>query len=314
MPDSAEVAAVRKAVDRFLRQEYGSADTDTDRDFVVRNDGTVTWIRAQPIDEVHTAVIVFSPVALGMRVDDELTRFLATEGLNLAFAHFELHERATPMVVVSHTLLGEFLSREELTTAVEEVSSVARRYGPEISERYGGSMPAPRSIRSSSTSSRVLGDAVGRGERRRPPTASTSTTTSTTTSTMVRNWCGVAALVVGVAAAAVAYGLESSWWLAGFVFAMVSFSIGVVVPEVLTEPDKLRRAAYFGNVPLLSTLLVALSFRLWDRWWLAVAVGSTLGVLGAATIGGLLFSDIVDQEVEQAKATERQSYSTGGAA
>ncbi len=303
MPESMDTAPVHSAIEYFLEQEYGSVDIDNDDDFVLRRHGSLTWIRLQPLGDEHTAVIVFSPAVIGVTVDGELTRFLATEGLNISLAHFELHERTTPMVVVSHTLLGEYLSRDELTTAIEQVSAVSSRYGPQISKRFGGAAPGTLLSQSAVGQRRVLADVLGRQHslRAQPPA-----------SPRVRAAFALLALIVGFAAAPLARNATSSWWLTAFTFAMVYVVVGVGGPEVFAEPDKLRRAAYFGSFPVLSTAILALTYWLSGWWWLAVVVGFVLGLLGAGIVGAVFFDDIATEEMAQAKEHSRSWYLAGG--
>jgi hypothetical protein len=301
MPE-AGVVPVRTAVERFLKDAFGSAETDADGDFIVRQAGTVTWVRVQPLDDEHTAVVLFSPAAVGVRVDGELTSCLATEGLDLDLAHFELHDRQTPMVVVSHTLLGEYLSREELTTAIDEVSSAARRHGPRISERFGGAV-AGASARGATPGRRDLEELLGALTGSQPQPRSGERLAAVL-------W--LVALIGGVAGGIFAQRVTSSWWLAAFVLFMTLFVVGRALPDILTEPDKLRRAAYFGSVPVLSTAVLALIYWASGWWWLAVVLGLVLGVLGSATLGALFFADIAQEELEQDKQGERRSYLAGG--
>jgi hypothetical protein len=76
-----------------------------------------------------------------MEAGEELATFLVTEANNLSFSQFELH--AEPWRIhVSHALLGEFLSREELEVAVDAVAQASAEYGASIKERFGGLVPS----------------------------------------------------------------------------------------------------------------------------------------------------------------------------
>lgn len=303
MPESTGTGPARKVLEHFLEQEYGSVDIDQDGDFMLRRHGALTWIRTQPVGDEHTAVIVYSPAVIGAKVDGELTRFLATEGLNIDLAHFELHERAIPMVVVSHTLLGEYLSRDELTTAVEEVSAISGRYGPQISKRFGGSAPGTLLSRQE-LQRRALAKRFGRRSEanRTPPAAPVRT----------RAAFGLLALTGGIIAGTVARNTTSSWWVTVFTFAMVYVAVGVVGPEVFAEPNKLRRAAYYGSFPVFSTVILALGYWISGRWWPAVLLGLVLGLLGAGILGAVCFDDIATEELAQAKELGRSWYLAGG--
>lgn len=143
------MAFVRDTVDRFLRASYDDVSVDAEGDHVVRRGGASVWIRVMELMDDKTAVFIWSVPVVEPRVDAELTRYLATEGDHLTFGSFELH--ASPdRVHISHTLLGEFLSREELEVAVDEVLAMTVRYARTIGDRFGGrraeagSVPEPR--------------------------------------------------------------------------------------------------------------------------------------------------------------------------
>jgi hypothetical protein len=140
------LALLRQTVDDFLRKSFDDVRVDRVGDFHVRPRGVTTWIQVRSLDEDQTAVLVWSPSNIGMTADAELTGFLATEANNLVFAQFELHDLG-PRIHVSHALLGEFLSREELEVAVESVAEASARYGPIVKERFGGRLASEHEIR-----------------------------------------------------------------------------------------------------------------------------------------------------------------------
>lgn len=131
---------LRETVGGFLRKSFGEVPRDDEGDLVVGCEGVSTWVRVQPLDEDQTAVLIWSVPVVGMRVDAELTRLLATEAMSLTFGQFELHEDV-PRIHVSHALLGEFLSREELEVAVQSVAKASAHYGALVRVFHGGSAP-----------------------------------------------------------------------------------------------------------------------------------------------------------------------------
>jgi hypothetical protein len=141
------LAVLRDTVEGFLRKSFDDVHVDRFGDFHVRPGGVTTWIQVRSLDEEQTAVLVWSPSNIGMAVDAELTRFLATEANDLSFGQFELHDGRPARVHVSHALLGEFLSREELEVAVEAVAAASARYGPIVKERFGGRLASEHEIR-----------------------------------------------------------------------------------------------------------------------------------------------------------------------
>jgi len=139
------LADLRQTIEGFLVKSFGDVRVDDDGDFEVQAGGVTTWVQLRPVDEDQTAVLIWSASNVGMAVDAEMTRFLATEGNNLSFGQFELHEEP-PRIHVSHALLAEFLSREELEVAVSAVTEASAHYGRIVKERFGGLQPSELTV------------------------------------------------------------------------------------------------------------------------------------------------------------------------
>jgi hypothetical protein len=137
MSGTEPVALLRKAVERYLDDSFGGHELGARGDFLVRRGSTVAYV--QPLDwtEDRTLVRIWATTNVGMCVDGELTRFLATENGNFVFGGFYLEEHG-PSVVFAHTLLGDFLSRKELEEAVTAVATTADVYDDRIKARFGG--------------------------------------------------------------------------------------------------------------------------------------------------------------------------------
>jgi hypothetical protein len=192
------LALLRQTVDDFLRKSFDDVRVDRVGDLHVRPHGVTTWVQVRSLDEDQTAVLVWSPSNIGMPADAELTGFLATEANNLAFGQFELHDLG-PRIHVSHALLGEFLSREELEVAVESVAEASARYGPIVKERFGGRLASELEIRAGQPIPLLeeIADAVERTGRWPPdPAPAADTGSSTMRRALVFALAG--ALAVGV--------------------------------------------------------------------------------------------------------------------
>jgi hypothetical protein len=139
MPDSAATAALREKLDGYLRSTLVGVSVDAEGDFMVSYGSGVTWVR--PVDwmEGRTLARVWSITNVGLPVEGELPRFLLTANANIVFGGFRL-EPSPPAVVLVHYLLGDYLNRNELLTAVAAVATTADHYGPEIKARFGGTL------------------------------------------------------------------------------------------------------------------------------------------------------------------------------
>jgi hypothetical protein len=132
------VRRLREKVERYLGELYAeAAQPGPDGASMIAKGSAVALIKAVELSGGRTGVIVFSITNMGVRVDDELTRFIATENGKLVFGVLHLEESESA-VALSHTLLGEFLNREELNVAVAGVIAVADEYDDRIKARFGG--------------------------------------------------------------------------------------------------------------------------------------------------------------------------------
>ena len=131
------VATLRRTLERYLEELFGGFQVDTDDDFVVGSGSAAVWIRPIELFGERTGVRIWSITNVEMKVDDELTRYVATENGNLLFGVLHLAEDQ-PAVVLGHTLLGEFLNRRELETAIGAVAEAADAYDDVIKARFGG--------------------------------------------------------------------------------------------------------------------------------------------------------------------------------
>lgn len=310
---------LRDTVERYLRQSFGEVPVDQDDDFVVRRGDAVAWVRpvSLPPNDV-AAVLVWTTSNVDVPMSPDLTRFLAIEGANLTFGQFQLYEDPV-RVNIAHSLLGDFLSREELEVAVESVLSGAERYGPRIKERFGGRRlgeGAPRFSEErmviSEENTEELMDLLRRAEAASLVRADQEQQArGLVTRRLLQGLFGLIGLAAGVVAAIMIYGRTSSWAAVIFVFVLATYLIGRGIPDVITEPHRIRRALYFLVTPAVAAGVLFLSLRWWDRWWLAVLLALTVGAVLGAIISFVLFGRIAQEEMLD-DAARRRAFLRGG--
>lgn len=132
-----DLQALRSKIDGYLREMAPDLSVDDEGDFMVRLGEVITWIRPVAWEDERTLVRVWSITNIGMRVDEELTRFLVTTNARVAMGGFRLDESG-PAVMIVHSLLGDYLNRAELQAAVAVVTGMATDFGPQIKSRFGG--------------------------------------------------------------------------------------------------------------------------------------------------------------------------------
>ncbi len=136
---TATVVALHGRIDRMLREQFGSADTDDTGDFMVALGNAVVWIRAEAWTEDRTLVRVWAVTNVGVRTDGVLGRFLLESNMRLPFGGLRLDE-SRPAVVYADALVGDYLNRAELLVAVSAAAGATTALAPVIQERFGGSL------------------------------------------------------------------------------------------------------------------------------------------------------------------------------
>lgn len=139
MAGAADLQALRSKIDGYLREMVPNLSVDDEGDFMVRLGDAITWVRAAAWEGGRSLVRVWSITNVGMRVDEELTRYLVTTNAQLAMGGFRLDESG-PAVMIVHSLLGDYLNRAELQAAVAVVTGMAVDFGPQIKSRFGGQL------------------------------------------------------------------------------------------------------------------------------------------------------------------------------
>lgn len=286
---------LRETVGRFLRESYGDVPEDPEGDFVVDRNDVTAWVRLRSLARDQTAVFIWTISNADMRVDADLTRFLATEGRNLAFGQFELYEE-TPRVHISHALLGEFLSREELKVAVDAVCWASSHYGPIVKDRFGGRLGSevPAALSGSLTE---LADVLAEAHGSDMPTHSPHDVgdRQVARTGVLRAVFMFLGLVAAVVASIAAYQETSSWFLVAYVFPVTCYVIAGALVDVVTHAHRIRRAVYVALPPCVSIGCLYLAHRWWDRWWLAAILGLAGWLIGRR-LGAALFPAIAREE------------------
>jgi hypothetical protein len=107
---------------------------------------------------------------------------------------------------------------------------------------------------------------------------------------------GVLGLVVGAIAAVTAYGITRSPALAAGAFILVSYLLGRVAPDLLTEADRIHHAAYLLIGPVLGVPSAFVLLALATPAWLAVALGVVVGGGGQLLLGHRFLREVFEEE------------------
>jgi hypothetical protein len=114
--------------------------------FVLQEGSTFVYVRSLPVGEKKSVVEVFSYVVVDVDVTDELMRFLLTYNLKLILGGFGLivGDDGKGTILLSHTILGNALTREGLYASVSAIARVADQMDDQIVAAFGGSTALAR--------------------------------------------------------------------------------------------------------------------------------------------------------------------------
>jgi hypothetical protein len=132
--------AYEKARD-FLHTLFGEVNVKTmDDTFVLQEGSTFVYIRTFPIGDKKSGVEIFSYVVIDVEVTKELMRYLLTYNLRLMLGAFglSLGENERGRVLLTHTILGDRMDREELYASVSAIARVADDLDDQIVAAFGG--------------------------------------------------------------------------------------------------------------------------------------------------------------------------------
>lgn len=108
-----------------------------------------TQVRVQVVDwgtnsdgDPRSLVRVAAPILWGVRPSAELYEWVAREGGGYLFGHVVVFDDGenpgSVFLLMTHTLLGDFLDEEELSAAMWGVLSTADNLDDELQQRFGG--------------------------------------------------------------------------------------------------------------------------------------------------------------------------------
>lgn len=125
----------------YLHALFGEVNvTQTNDTFALQEGSTFVYVRTFPIGEKKTGVEVFSYVVVDVTITEELMRYLLTYNLRLMFGGFGLavDDNGMGTVVLTHTILGDNLRRDELYASVSAVAHIADDLDDRIVTAFGG--------------------------------------------------------------------------------------------------------------------------------------------------------------------------------
>jgi len=125
----------------FLHTLFGEVNVKAlDDTFTLQEGSTFVYVRTFPIGDKKAGVEVFSYVVVDVDVTERLMRYLLTYNLKLILGGFGLAigENGKASVLLTHTILGDTMQRDELYASVSAIARVADDLDDQIVADFGG--------------------------------------------------------------------------------------------------------------------------------------------------------------------------------
>jgi hypothetical protein len=125
----------------YLHSLFGEVNIKVmDDTFVLQEGSTFVYVRTFPIGEKKSGVEIFAYVVVDVDVTEQLMRYLLTYNLRLILGGFGLArgEGEKGTVLLTHTILGESMDRDELYGSVSAIARVADDLDDQIVAAFGG--------------------------------------------------------------------------------------------------------------------------------------------------------------------------------
>jgi hypothetical protein len=235
--------------------------------------------------------LVSSPV-ISLPEENLLPLFRKLLTLNLAEtqdAAFALNEEAGTIDLQIKRPLRD-LDQAEFDRAVNSLAVLADKYNDQLAGQFGSEAIQERAPKAEKWKSymRALNPVTTivrredlRGRVRR-----------------VRAVFSVLGLLAAIGAAIFAHDRFGSWALAIFALLWVQYIIARIIPDLITEPDRIRRFLFFALYPALAVGLLLVTHGWWGKWWLSALIGYLGGTFLARLVGILIMPRISLEEFQ----------------
>ncbi|TXH09700.1 MAG: hypothetical protein E6R02_08205 [Gammaproteobacteria bacterium] len=137
---SGDVTATRAKVQQYLTKNFSDVNVDSEGNYSLRHGSTRIFIRVMTRDEADwTAVNLEIPVLLHVKETPAVFEYVALHADDYMFGHlYAARTDEDLMILLAHTLLGDYLDEDELCRAVAGMLGVADDLDDKLAEQFGG--------------------------------------------------------------------------------------------------------------------------------------------------------------------------------
>jgi len=112
----------------------------------------------------------------------------------------------------------------------------------------------------------------------------------------IRAVFSIIGFIAAIGAGIYSYTRIGSWALAIFTYLLVQFIVGRAVPDLITDPNKIKRFIFFALHPAMAVGLLYITYLWWEMWWLSALIGYLVGIFLARLIGGIIMPRVAVEE------------------
>jgi hypothetical protein len=223
-------------------------------------------------------LLVSSPV-ITLPEENLLPLFRKLLTLNLTEtqdAAFALNEEAGTIDLQIKRPLQD-LDYREFDRAVSTLAAMADRYNDPLASSFGSDVVLPQAPKG--------GRWTGYVSALNPLTTVVRQEDLKDRIQRIRAGFSVIGLMAAIGAAIFAFNRTRSWALAIFTFLWVQYTVVRIIPDLITDSDKIRRFIFFMLHPAVAVGLLCVTHVWWGKWWLSALIGYFGGILLARLIG-----------------------------
>jgi hypothetical protein len=282
-------------VNAFLKQG-GWGELDARNTCLLRKGNASVAVVAVPGKDL----LMVSSAVITLPEENLLPLFRQLLSMNLVEtqdAAFALNEEAGTIDLQIKRPL-ENLDASEFNRAVSSVAEMADRYNDILAERFGSEVVQPLTPRG--------GRWRGYINALNPFTTVVREEDLKSRIKKIRAVFSVLGLAAAIGAAIYAYNRVGSWALAIFTFLWAQYIVVRIIPDLITDRDKIKRFFFFALHPAVGVGLLYITYRWWGKWWLSALIGYLGGIFLARMIGIILMPRVALEETrdEQERTKE----------
>lgn len=200
----------------------------------------------------------------------------------------------------------ENLDSGEFERAVNTLAEMADRYNDVLAERFGSEVVQPHAPKA--------GRWRGYINALNPFTTVVRAEDLKGRIRKIRAVFSVLGLMAAIGAAIYAHGRFGSWALAIFSFLWAQYIVVRIIPDLITDRDKIRRFIFFMLHPAIAVGLLYVTHRWWGKWWLSALIGYLGGIFLARIIGAILLPRVALEETRDEQERMKDWLSSQGRA